>query len=199
MKIDGELTPMIMRLSHTCQNSCDRFGWNRHLTLNSQDSRYGLTVKVAVDYPRFGGKAVVEQHFPVADSSDMLRVLFSRPLLQPPWIEQLLKKIGWPHVENVLKPSEFGEMAGHQFKNEIALHRMLDLLGAMALLAESGSYVAGSLDTDKGNHALDLDFLQELKPIARRMYPELESLVEPPHAEPRRFFSGVLRQEDHCL
>jgi hypothetical protein len=65
---------------------------------------------------------------------------------------------------------------------------MLDLLGAMALLAESGSHVAGSIDTNKGNHSTDLHFLQKLKPLAHQMYPDLEFLAEPSPTVPNSFF-----------
>jgi hypothetical protein len=188
LKYDGYLKPMAIQLHHTYQDIDPKRGWARHVTLNSMDRRNELVVKVGVDYLKFGGREVIERHFPVDDLSNMMDVLYSRPLLQPAWLERYLKKLHWPHAENVLKPSEFMKENPDALKKEIALHRMLDLLGVIALLAESGAYVAGSLDTDMGNHATDLGFLEKLKPVARQMYPDLECLAEPPPAAPKRFF-----------
>ncbi len=192
LKYDGHLMPMAMQLQHTYEDRHPKFGWARSVTLNSKDERDELAVKVTVDYPRLGGEEIIEHRFPADDWSNMADIFNSRPLLQPVHeaISPLIKALGWPHAENLLKSSDFNKENPEPFKREITLHRMLDLLGPMALLAEAGTYVTGRIETDKGNHETDIRFLRQLKPIARQMYPDLECLapIEPSVAAPDHSF-----------
>lgn len=206
LKYDGRLEPMAIRLSHAYEDIAPKFGWTRSVAFSNEGESTGLVAKVIVDYSMFGGKEVVERYSDVADPSKMADVLCSRPLLQPLWLESnlpLMKAIGWPHADNLLKRSEFNEENPKPFLHEIALHRMLDLFGAVAVLAEAGTYVTGSIVTDKGNHGTDLLFLQQVKTKARDLFPDLEFLapLKPSRAEPKHHFlwvAGADKSAKHC-
>jgi hypothetical protein len=200
LKYDGVLKPSALQVKDTYTDIDKKHGWTRSVTLDSSHGRDELVVKVRVDYKNFGGEKIIERRFPIDDPSSMVDVLFSRSLMQPRWLESLLpliKEMGWPHADNLLKPSEFDPQNPEPYLNEIALHRMLDFLGAMALLAEAGTFVSGGLETNRGNHFTDLAFLRQLKATAREMCPDMESLAPlGPASRQATGFRGRVRQDN---
>ena len=171
VKYDGVLKPSKLRTSNS-YTATDKEGRIRtvHLdTTNPEKPEFIVTVKI--DYPRFKGNLPEGTHeithrFPLGQPSDMADVVASRPLLQPSWLEPVLKMAYsagiWPHFDQVLKRSEFDPNDPTPYLREIALHRLLDLLGSLAVTMDAGEYHTGSVSSERGGHSVDVELLKKV-------------------------------------
>jgi UDP-3-O-acyl-N-acetylglucosamine deacetylase len=171
LKYDGVLKPSVLHTSDS-YTTTDENGVERTVRLDTTNPKNPeFVVNVKIDYPRFGGalpdgKQEITQRFPLHDPTAMLDVIQSRPLLQPAWLEPMLRmayKGGiWPHFNQVLKQSEFDPNDPTPYLREVARHRMLDFLAALAMTMNAGEYLTGSASSERAGHATDVALLKKV-------------------------------------
>jgi UDP-3-O-acyl-N-acetylglucosamine deacetylase len=164
IKYDGELTPTNFSVAATHNEQGKKF--NRILTYDPNKTGK-LEVRAIIDYKKYGGKADNEISLPLTDFKDpqgLIKFFTARTLGQPQYLSFFLeqaRKLGWPHYKNIVW--EKSGASPQQILEEIGRHRMLDFLGAMAVLPNAGEYLVGSFFSDKGNHASDVKLLKAIK------------------------------------
>lgn len=179
IRYDGFLEPL--KRGADLSYSCDGGPNGSQRTLKYEENPDGtgqLQVTVVIDYPKFqgddeSGKHTIERTFPVGNPNEMHDIIVAPPLLKPEWLENVVKvvaKLGWewPHIGKVLTSSDFDPQNPEPYLRQIALHRMLDLLGAYAVATEEGGkYLTGYLHSVAGNHASDISSLKELMKLTQ--------------------------------
>jgi hypothetical protein len=121
-----------------------------------------LKVTVRVAYPKWGERTVTRS-FPDERGGGWDDIISARPLAKPPWLRAAARAaalLGWPHYDNVLWPQDAEPEA---LLEELAHHRILDLLGALATILRPGKYLTGEIATDLADHATDVALLRRLQ------------------------------------
>jgi len=156
MQEEGRLRPMAGTL-HESVTRNDGIPRRLDVKLGATDS---LKITVRVSYPNWGERTMTRS-FPENGGWD--DILAARPLARPPWMRSAARcaaLLGWPHYGNVLWPQEAEPEA---LLEELAHHRILDLLGAIGTLPEPGEYLTGEINTDLADHAADVALLRRLE------------------------------------
>jgi UDP-3-O-acyl-N-acetylglucosamine deacetylase len=119
-----------------------------------------LVVTSHVDYKHLGGSFKLEKIFPNISPDFLKELVNSRPAGRGHLQQKLLGYAGrflnWPHVgkQNILDDKTRDP---EEILREVATHRMLDFLGAMALIPDPGEYLLGTLFSSCGNHQIDVE------------------------------------------
>jgi UDP-3-O-acyl-N-acetylglucosamine deacetylase len=155
---DGRLKPMSRRV-HECVSRND--GIPRRLAVNL-GSAEALKVTVRVSYAKWG-EYEITRTFPDEDAGSWKDIAAARPLARPSWLRGAARcaaLLGWPHYDNVLWPQS---VEPGTLLEELARHRILDLLGAIGTVPGPGEYLTGEIETDLADHAADVVLLQRLQ------------------------------------
>jgi len=81
----------------------------------------------------------------------------------PPYLQAagyVASKLGWPHHRNHVMWA--GSRHPYDILDEVARHRLLDIVSILNFAAPAECYLAGRVFSHKGNHAADLALLQIL-------------------------------------
>ncbi len=164
LRYDGTLTPMQKPIKEEFTKT-EKSGLRRLVSLDTTDPSK-LIVRVNVDYKKFGGALDMVREFPLPSPDKMADLFMSKTLGQPAWLGYFLKatsKFGWPHYDKILWPKKGDDQ--ETILREVALHRMFDFLGAMAVIPKSGEYLVGDLFSDCGNHASDMQLVRSIEDL----------------------------------
>jgi hypothetical protein len=121
-----------------------------------------LKITVRVAYPGWGERTLTRT-LPDETGGGWDDVISARPLAKPPWLRaagRAAALLGWPHYDSVLWPQEAEPEA---LLEELAHHRILDLLGALGTILQPGEYLTGEISTDLAGHATDVALLRRLQ------------------------------------
>lgn len=161
---DGALRPIQQPVKGEFSKT-EKSGLHRLVSIDNADPTK-LIVNVNVDYKKFGGAYNIVRSFPLPSPDKMIDLFTSKPLGSPAWSGYLLKiasQFGWPHYNGILWPKK-GDNP-EEILRKIALHRMFDFLGAMAVIPKSGEYLMGDLFSDCGNHASDAQLIRSIEKL----------------------------------
>lgn len=118
----------------------------------------GLKIKIAVDFPKLGR---LTKNFQLPDSN-LAGYFSARPLAVNsfnhfwPTLSRVAAKTGlWPHHKNLIWPTE---RPVPELLDELVNHRLLDLLGALAMI-DYRRLPAGRVISIRGGHALDVQLI----------------------------------------
>ena len=121
-----------------------------------------LNVEVSVKYAGIGG-IVIRRSFAGGLDQKLCRArtisVWPAPLC---WILKRLPTRIWPHYD---KTYWLGEHYPHEVLEEIALHRVLDMFGAIKLILPPGKVFVGTLRSHLAGHALDIALLREIERV----------------------------------
>lgn len=151
---EGTLVPMTKRV-HGVVEHCDSITRRLTVTLGVGEV---LTVTIRVSYPLWGEHILVR----VFPGGKWIDVAVAKPLARPSWLQSIAQgasAFGWPHYNNVLWPHG---RKPDDILRELALHRILDLFGAISTLLAPGEYLTGNVEADCANHAVDVAFLRQV-------------------------------------
>lgn len=122
----------------------------------------GLKIKITADFPRFGR---LTKRFKLPDES-LADYFTARPLATNsesnfwPTLSRMVEKTGlWPHHQHLAWPTE---QSSQELLEELANHRLLDLLGALAMV-DHYRLPAGRIISIKGGHALDVHLINTIR------------------------------------
>ena len=115
-----------------------------------------LTVSVHIDYAEWGEKTLVRK-FPTTNVRDIFE---ARSLGNPAVLRRIAEVLKWPHVENVLWTKG---VHPDEIIDELLRHRMLDFLGALSVLPESGWFLTGTAKSSCANHGLDIKLVRKFE------------------------------------
>lgn len=154
---DGRLHPMATTLRESVFRE-DGAPRRLNVKLGASDS---LRISVRVSYPKWGEHEITR--IPTSEDARRWRdIIAAKPLARPPWLRRAARAaafFGWPHYHGVLWPQEVELKA---LLDELARHRILDLLGALGTLPAPGEYLTGEIETDLADHAADVALLRKL-------------------------------------
>lgn len=155
---EGEpLRPMSNRLRECVQRN-DGIPRRLDVKLGTGDA---LKIAVRVAYPKWGERTVTRTFPDKRGGWDA--IISARPLARPQWLRAAARAaalLGWPHYDNVLWPQDAEPEA---LLEELAHHRILDLLGALGTILRPGEYLTGEIETDLADHAADVALLRRLQ------------------------------------
>lgn len=122
----------------------------------------GLKIKIAVDFPKFG---CLTKGFKLP-SPELISHFSAKPLAVNsfnhfwPNLSRVAAKTGlWPHHNNLAWPTE---RPVPELLDELVNHRLLDLLGALAMI-DHCRLPAGRVISIRGGHALDVKLIMGSK------------------------------------
>lgn len=124
----------------------------------SKGRQPGLNIRVYINFPKLGSWTC-ETHLPMALAlEDCLR---ARTLGWPQWLYHfslLAPNFIWHHHKKVVWPQDYSTS---EILNEIAMHRLADLLGALSLVS-SRHLLAGEVISYCSGHELDILALKQI-------------------------------------
>jgi hypothetical protein len=153
---DGRLKPMSRKLSAGVSRN-DGVPRRLDVRLGAGDA---LKVTVRVSYPKWG-EHVATRTLP-DEGTGWSDIVAAKSLARPPWLRSAARcaaLLGWPHYDDVLWPQR---VAPEALLDELARHRILDLLGAIGTIPGPGEYLTGEVATDLADHAADVALLRKL-------------------------------------
>ena len=128
-------------------------GGREGYTLIEPDTEKKLSISVNVKFKRFGE---LTRHFVFPDEELLFKVLDAQPLGIPSWLKYPAKFL-WAHGKDVYWPKK----GSANILETIILHRVQDILGALALLESPipGGFPALKIYSQCSGHLADLKAL----------------------------------------
>ena len=162
----GELKPYQVQLGDTVGPICARLPhdpsrWTQFVPHSNAENAKQLSIHVTIHFPRIS-KESAQAVYDWKNVVDLRDIAHARTLGWPPllyYLSRFAHALGWPHHPRIAwKQEEFSR----DLLQEIAEHRLQDMLGTLPFLAPPGHHITGAFQSHKGNHQTDVMLLKTL-------------------------------------